>query len=746
MSAAAAALALAGAALSEADIATVLGVTRRAVNARANDERWLRRPARGNGGERSLYALADLPADVRQAYAVADAKAAARARLELARAALPQVQLALPAPPAAAPAAAPVAPAAPLPAVASPAPLVKYGQMRRVVADLSTLPDKDRAVAGAALALCQAVDEACGATGCAARVACAELARRIHGGAAFPSLVDAARTTYQRPRKSEADPLCVGLPDALAKRLQRLYGFYLAGLAVGDPARYLVPAKTPGVGGKLKHEDKQAFLASYCKPSRPNVTRAWRDSLPWYEAHGFTRPKVDTFHRLEQSLPVWLKCRGRFTGSAWKALMPHHSRDVSMFKSNDIWVGDGHTFRARVQSPIHGKAFRPEVTLVMDWRSRKIVGWSVDLAESTLAVSAAFRDAQLRTRARPLVYYRDNGSGQTGKLIDCEIHGTLARQGIASETGIPGNPQGRGVMERIWQTVLIPFAANYPTFMGHQADPETVRKTQIQVLKDQTAGRVSALLPPWKTFMADLAEHIEAYNASHQHSALGMTPNEAYALHLDPDSVVFGVDDTEIHQLWMPEVPRTPRRGLIELFGNKYYLPDLVRTLPEGEQVRVRFDIHRAETVLVLAMDGHALGVAKWEGHRSAAFPVPYIETKRLERAKGIKGRAADTIQRADDELMQTIDSPAAFPEIDLSGLGEAALVPTAPARATAAQDADDGPDPMETYLRQRLAQTRADAARAAIDDLARIEAVMKEAAKEMTARQDEDNDPELAG
>ena len=54
------------------------------------------------------------------------------------------------------------------------------------------------------------------------------------------------------------------------------------------------------------------------------------------------------------------------TGAEWRALLPYVARDVSMFKANDIWVGDGHTFKARVQSPIHGQAFRPEVTVIID--------------------------------------------------------------------------------------------------------------------------------------------------------------------------------------------------------------------------------------------------------------------------------------------------------------------------------------------------------------------------------------------
>ena len=50
-----------------------------------------------------------------------------------------------------------------------------------------------------------------------------------------------------------------------------------AGLAEGDAARYLVAGRPEKTG--QKHEDVVAFLRHYCKPSRPNVALAWKDSL-----------------------------------------------------------------------------------------------------------------------------------------------------------------------------------------------------------------------------------------------------------------------------------------------------------------------------------------------------------------------------------------------------------------------------------------------------------------------------------
>jgi putative transposase len=523
--------------------------------------------------------------------------------------------------------------------------MIKRGLIRRVKAD-AALTDIDRARRDAALVLCRAVESVLMITGCSAKHAMRELADRIISGVALPELQEAAAVTYVKPRKTGQTV------EALLSRLQKMYAAYQQGRDEGDAALYLVPGKAEKHGQDPIHI--RAFLIHYCRPSRPPVIEAWRDAEAWFVAHGFPRPAADTFYRIEKSLPVTIKYRGRMTGGQWRSLLPYVARDVSMFKANDIWVGDGHSFKAKVQHPIHGQAFTPEVTLIIDWVSRKIVGWSVDLAESTIAVSAAFRHAQVQTRARPLVYYSDNGGGQTGKLIDCAIHGTLARQGIAHETGIPGNAQGRGIIERLWQVTLIPLARTYPTCTWKGADKETVRKSLVAINKKDG----ERLLPSFGQFLIDVDACINKYNSSHEHSELaGLVPETAYQAKLDPDSICFGPSDTDINTLWMPEVSRTAQRGVVSLFGNEYFNRELPGLLAESEKVRVRFDIHNADRVWLMRMDGSFLCVAEWDGHKRAAFPVPYIEQKRADRAAGKIKRGERIIDEAEAELGNTYEA-----------------------------------------------------------------------------------------
>lgn len=547
---------------------------------------------------------------------------------------------------------------------AKPGEIVIRGQKRKARVH-SSLTDGQRAAEDAALVLYRALATAMAVADCSAAMAIKQLAERLAARAASPDLQAAAEATYVKPRKNAG---YLGGAEAQVGRLRRLYDAALAGEKEGDVRKYLAPGKREKTGHNPIHV--ALFLQFYCTPAQLDVATVCRDYMkPALEARGLKAPSETTVQRIERDLAPTVKLRGRLTGAAYRALLPYVERDVSKFKANDIWVGDGHSFKAKVKSPLHGNAFVPEVTVVMDWVSRKIVGWSVALSESTLAVSDAFRHAQLRTRARPLIYYSDNGSGQTGKHIDHELTGSLARQGIAHETGRPGNPQGRGVIERWWPIVLIPLAQRYPTFAGKKADKETVRKISNELARAQRAGEDSPLLPNFKQFLLDLAVAIETYNSTHPHSALnGRTPDTVYAEKIDPASVG-GVTDEEIACLWMPEEIRTPSRGRIELMNNVYHAPVLVHELREGEQVRVRFDIHNADQVWVYRMSGEFITVALWNGNKKDAFPVPYVERKRLERAAGIKDRAQKEVDRADAELLPTYEmeplpqlSPEALP------------------------------------------------------------------------------------
>lgn len=202
-------------------------------------------------------------------------------------------------------------------------------------------------------------------------------------------------------------------------------------------------------------------------------------------------PSIDRVRRALSKLPRHIKEIGRKTGSELRALQTYVKRDWSCLLANDVWVGDGHSMKMKVQHPDHGRPFIPELTMVMDAPSRFIVGWSVSLSENALAVADAIRHG-VENHGIPAIYYSDNGGGEKNWTLDGEITGILPRLGINHQTGIPGNPQGRGIIERVNQTIALRIARQFDTYHGTGADPETVRKTSTAVISLDKAIRKGA--------------------------------------------------------------------------------------------------------------------------------------------------------------------------------------------------------------------------------------------------------------
>lgn len=226
------------------------------------------------------------------------------------------------------------------------------------------------------------------------------------------------------------------------------------------------------------------FMAIYRSPKGYHVAEAYRIFALGYGAkHGAEAvPHIDVVYRALDKLPRLVRESGRMTGSKIKSLMTYVKRDwnTSWFNNNDVWVGDGKSMEFKVAHPEHGQPFTPELTIIMDAPSRYVVGWSVAYAESTLAVADALRNGMVRNGI-PAIYYSDNGSGQTNKALDADLMGILPRLGVHHETGIPGNPQGRGIIERFNRVVPRWIAQQFDTFWGQGADDETVRKNLYAV-------------------------------------------------------------------------------------------------------------------------------------------------------------------------------------------------------------------------------------------------------------------------
>lgn len=416
-----------------------------------------------------------------------------------------------------------------------------------------------------------------------------------------------------------------------------------------------------------------AWLMVWCNPNKWSLPMAYKAFAKAYiSQHGADAcPSMSQVEYVHDRLPEVIKQRGRMTGSAYKSLLPYVKRDWLVFNPNDIWVADGHGFKAKVAHPDHGQPFQPEITVIIDSATRYIVGWSVSLSESTIAHADALRHA-MTYHDVPLMYYTDNGAGPTGKMLDADITGILPRYGIEHATGLPGNPQGRGIIERFWETVTIPLAKTYETFVGKDADSSTrtlnIRKLNSAMNAERQGKELSTeqqryrrKLPSFKQFVADLDAAIRDYNLNHEHSELVAategrfcTPADYRAHRLaELDKTECPLTEIELDYMFRPEEICTVRRGTIMLHKKVYGGSAL--TMHHGEKVRVGYDLHDPSSVIVKQLDGTMIGKLKLDAHVQPAMPVSRIEQLRAKRVEDAVKRQEAKIAVAKAELTPTI-------------------------------------------------------------------------------------------
>ncbi|HHQ9105099.1 TPA: Mu transposase C-terminal domain-containing protein [Escherichia coli] len=446
----------------------------------------------------------------------------------------------------------------------------------------------------------------------------------------------------------------------------------------------------PGKRDEIKPEEISwlpEFLAQYRQANGRPMSEAYEDFVAdWQRRHADepymleVMPSYDVVRYAMKKLPEVVKQKGRVTGSEYRQLEGFTRRDWTAMPVNYVWIGDGHGMKLKCAHPVHGRPFSPEVTFVIDGGTRFVVGWSLDLAENVFAVAGAIQHG-IRNHGKPFLYYSDNGSGETADMLDKEIVGILPRLGINHPTGIAGNPQGRGIIERLNRTLPMRIARRYRTYFGKGADRESLRVLNrdlrsafnaLQQDKPLSARQKAAMreLPSWSELIEAIREGVEWYN-NRPHSELPMKPN---GKHYSPaefrkkrlaeeDTEIEWLSDLELRDMFRPMVERPVRRCEIQWLNNIYYAPELRDE--HGRKVLISYDIHDAERITVRRKDGSFICEAIWNGNKRAAFPVTAEYHKQQQRIKGMRKRAEEKIRDAEDEGIQILEHKQAEPWLD---------------------------------------------------------------------------------
>lgn len=422
-----------------------------------------------------------------------------------------------------------------------------------------------------------------------------------------------------------------------------------------------------------------AFLAAYRVPQKISVAEAVdRMKLPV----GILRPSIHQAYRFIEKYSKLDIERGRKSSKELMGQRSYCERDTSKFRPGDICLCDGHSFKAYVAHPAHGRPFHPEVCAVIDAVTRVAVGWSAGLAESAQTVADAIRHAATVNDLKPegcipAILYTDRGAGNMSEVNADELTGIFARLGTTFKTGIPGRSQARGRVERPQKTIWISAAKRLPTYTGEDMDSLVRRKvylhldSTVRLAKKNGTTPESKILISWSDFLQLAQETIDNYNRA-PHSALPkitdtqtglrrhMCPLEMWSWHLSQGWTPTLPDADEMEMLFRPQISVKTRRGLVRVWGNSYHNKDLEHY--HGGTVHVGYDIHDASHVWVRDQEERLICIAKFEGNKRDFYPVPVveqaIEQRRQRRHKTAMNRVDEIEAEAEGTRRQL--APAA--------------------------------------------------------------------------------------
>lgn len=259
------------------------------------------------------------------------------------------------------------------------------------------------------------------------------------------ALVDAAREA--------------GVPERTAQRwLARYRDGGLAGLAA--------PQRSDRGRHRLPDELVAAIEGMALRRPRPSAATVHRCAVQIAERHGWRAPSYATVHAIVRGLNPAMVSLAHEGDKRYRETFDLICRRESD-GPNDIWQADHTELDLWVLDP-SGRPARPWLTVIEDDHSRAVAGYAVSLdAPSAMNTALALRHAIWRKTESgwhvcgiPDVFYTDHGSDFTSRHIE-QVAVDLKMRLVFS---LPGQPRGRGKIERLFNTINQMCLAELPGY------------------------------------------------------------------------------------------------------------------------------------------------------------------------------------------------------------------------------------------------------------------------------------------
>lgn len=353
-------------------------------------------------------------------------------------------------------------------------------------------------------------------------------------------------------------------------------------------------------------------------------------------------------------------------------IKPHKVRDATVLPVGFIYEGDGHTCDVYVAHPATGKAYRPELTVWVDVRSHKVVGWWLSEAESAETTLFSLSHALITHDHVPAFAHSDVGSGFKARLMTDDVSGFLRRFDIDPIFALPGNAKGKGLIEGFFHWFEERCGKRFATFCGHCRTDDALRhlrqKTEKGIVK----------LPSLVEYAQAVKDYFEFYNNNPQRGLEdGKSPNQLWE---QLERVPLEVPSVAVVR---PRETRKVIRWSIALHGRTYRADELAQF--EGREVLVEYSLHDDALVWVFDEKGRFVVEAVLNEK------MPWLSDNRIQdglerRAQGQRKRLQIKLDEVDARsrkpisaasMLDALDAPAQQPA--LPSLQPESAIPSLP-------------------------------------------------------------------
>lgn len=428
--------------------------------------------------------------------------------------------------------------------------------------------------------------------------------------------------------------------------------------------------KTNGLAGLLPEYGKRSgqraidaaawefFQGQYLQLTQPSIGYCYQLLAVKAVESGWNIPSESTIARMvKEDIPDAIKRLKRLgEKNYYDNSQTFTRRDPESISAGEVFVGDHHVLDLfiNVGSVEKPKWVRPWMTAWLDMRSRKFVGWTVNLSPRTDEIIAAFANAALDPAiGLPRHIYIDNGRdycsakfagrGNRGKRLTEEDKQALYEEGkitatlmerlkIKTHWAIVENARAK-VIERAFKEVVEKFSKFFPTYCGRCQDerPDDLEE------KLKRPDKYGMGLEEFSHIFGDWIRNVFNKMVSQGKGRQGECPDQTYMRTRLP---VRTADPDVMRLFFMKSTnPFKIGRNGIAFRGHEYYSPDMI--LHKGKHVYIRYRDEEPDKVWLYSTKDEYLG----EAMRIEAMPAIDADQEILAEEQARKARERKALQ-----------------------------------------------------------------------------------------------------